>query len=175
MGVDPQDDDVMARRPRRPTDRVIDGRMWLGVVQIGVVMALTTLLTLDMLLPGGWIAGNQSLDTARTAAFTVLVLAQLFNAFNARSETASAFRGLFDNAWLWAAVALGVAMQVAVVQLPAMNLAFTTTPLTGGQWALCLAMASTVLWFSELRKFGLRRRRAAQVRAAGETGTGVPA
>ncbi|MCK7468828.1 MAG: hypothetical protein MZU91_12360 [Desulfosudis oleivorans] len=41
--------------------------MWLGVVQIGVVMALATLLTLDMLLPGGWIAGNQSLDTARTA------------------------------------------------------------------------------------------------------------
>jgi len=175
MGVDPQDDDVMARRPRRPTDRVIDGRMWLGVAQIGVVMALTTLLTLDMLLPGGWIAGKQSLDTARTAAFTVLVLAQLFNAFNARSETASAFRGLFDNAWLWAAVALGVALQVAVVHLPAMNMAFTTTPLTGGQWALCLAMASTVLWFSELRKLGLRRRRAARVRAAGAPGTGVPA
>jgi hypothetical protein len=92
--------------------------MWSGVIQIGLVMALATLLTLDMLLPGGIVVGDQDLDTARTAAFTVLVLAQLFNAFNARSEQASAFRGVFDNRWLWAAVVLGLALQVAVVELP---------------------------------------------------------
>ena len=157
MGIDPQSEDVMARQPRRPTDRVIDARMWFGVIYIGLAMAFATLLTLDLLLPGGWFEGTQSLDTARTAAFTVLVLAQLFNAFNARSETASAFRGLFDNRWLWAAVALGLLMQIAVVQWPLLNLAFSTTPLTLGQWALCVAMASSVLWFSELRKLWLRR------------------
>ena len=41
---------------------------------------------------GGLIEGDESIDTARTAAFTVLVLAQLFNALNARSESVSAFR-----------------------------------------------------------------------------------
>jgi magnesium-transporting ATPase (P-type) len=145
---------------------VIDARMWWGVLQIGVVMAVATLSTLDLLLPGGWIAGDQTLDTARTAAFTVLVLAQLFNAFNARSETASAFRGLFDNRWLWAAVALGAGLQVAVVELPLLNTAFSTTPLTIRQWALCLAMASSVLWFGELRKIWLRRADAVRVRVA---------
>ena len=157
MGVDPQNDDVMARRPRRPTDRVIDARMWFGVIQIGLAIALSTLLTFDMLLPGGWIAGDQSLTTARTAAFTVLVLAQMFNAFNARSETASALRGLFDNRWLWAAVALGVALQVAVVQWRVLNVAFGTAPLTFCQWGLCLAMGSVTLWTCELRKLWLRR------------------
>lgn len=157
MGIDPQSEDVMARQPRRPTDRVIDARMWFGVVQIGLVMACATLLTLDLLLPGGAVEGTQSLDTARSAAFTVLVLAQLFNAFNARSETASAFRGLFDNRWLWGAVALGLLMQIAVVQWPLLNVAFSTTPLTLDQWALCVAMGSSVLWFSELRKLWLRR------------------
>jgi magnesium-transporting ATPase (P-type) len=157
MGIDPQSEDVMARLPRRPTDRVIDARMWFGVVQVGMVMALATLLTLDLMLPGGGLEGDQSLDTARTAAFTVLVLAQLFNAFNARSETASAWRGLFDNRWLWAAVALGLLMQIAVVHLPLLNVAFSTAPLTPGQWALCVAMGSSVLWFSELRKLWLRR------------------
>ena len=157
MGIDPQSDDVMARQPRRPTDRVIDARMWFGVVQVGLVMALATLLTLDLLLPGGGFEGDQSLDTARTAAFTVLVLAQLFNAFNARSETASAWRGLLDNRWLWAAVALGLVMQIAVVHVPLLNVAFSTAPLTPGQWALCVAMGSSVLWFSELRKLWLRR------------------
>ena len=35
MGVDPQTDDVMARKPRRLTERVIDARMWAGVIEIG--------------------------------------------------------------------------------------------------------------------------------------------
>jgi Ca2+-transporting ATPase len=158
MGVDPHGADVMERRPRRPDERIIDARMWSGVLQIGLVMALATLFTLDLYLPGGMIEGGQSLETARTAAFTVLVFAQLFNTFNARSESVSAWRGLFDNQLLWAAVVLGAGLQLAVVEWQWLNLAFGTVPLTPGQWGLCVAMGSSVLWFSELRKFWLRRR-----------------
>jgi P-type Ca2+ transporter type 2C len=156
MGVDPITEDVMARRPRQPTERVIDGQLWAGVVEIGVVMALLTLFTLDLFLPGGLIAGTQPLEQARTACFTVLVLAQLFNCFNARSETASAFRGLFANRWLWAAVALSALLQVAVVEVGVLNLAFGTVPMPVVQWGLCVLIASGVLWCSELRK-ALRR------------------
>lgn len=152
MGVDPQTDDVMARPPRRLTDRVIDGRMWVGVISTGAVMAAVTLLTIDLNLPGGTIEGTGTLDSARTAGFTVLVLAQLFNALNARSETTSAFRHLLVNRWLWGALALSAVLQVAVVHVPLLNRAFGTVPLTGEQWLVCLAMASVVLWFSELRK-----------------------
>ncbi|WP_338415055.1 cation-translocating P-type ATPase [uncultured Sphaerotilus sp.] len=152
MGVDPITEDVMARRPRKPTERVIDGRLWAGVVEIGVVMALLTLFTLDLFLPGGLVEGTQPLAQARTACFTVLVLTQLFNCFNARSETASAFRGLFANHWLWGAVLLSGLLQVAVVEVGALNLAFGTVPMPAAQWGLCVAIASGVLWFSELRK-----------------------
>ncbi len=54
-------------------------------------------------------------------------------------------------------MALGLLMQIAVVHLPLLNVAFSTAPLTPGQWALCVAMGSSVLWFSELRKLWLRR------------------
>lgn len=157
MGIDPSTDDVMARPPRRPCDRVIDARMWSGVTLIGVVMALATLLTIDMHLPGGLIEGSGDLDTARTAGFTVLVLAQLFNCFNARSETASAFMHLFTNRWLWAAIATSTLLQVAVVHVAFLNVAFGTVPLSAGQWLQCTAMASTVLWFSELQKLVVRQ------------------
>ncbi len=153
MGVDPPTDDVMARPPRRPSERVIDAAMIRGVLLVGAAMAALTLLTIDLYLPGGLIAGTRELANARTAGFTVLVLAQLFNCFNARSETASAFRHLFANPWLWGAVALGVVLQVAVVHLPVLNLAFGTVPLDAGQWAVCVAMASGVLWMSEGRKW----------------------
>ncbi|WP_256597451.1 cation transporting ATPase C-terminal domain-containing protein [Pseudomonas sp. 31-12] len=93
MGIDPQNEDVMARRPRRPTDRIIDARMWHWVLQIGLVMALASLVTFELLLPGGLIPGSASVESARTGAFTVLDLAQLFNSLNARSESVSAFRG----------------------------------------------------------------------------------
>ncbi|MDB5718366.1 MAG: haloacid dehalogenase, partial [Sphingomonas bacterium] len=158
MGVDPETEDVMARPPRRSDERAIDGLMWRGVIAIGFVMALATLLTIDMQLPGGMIEGSHTLDRARTAGFTVLVLAQLFNCFSARSETMSAFRHLFANHWLWGAVALSVLLQVAVVHLRPLNIAFGTTPLSAEQWLLCVAMASMVLWFAELRKWVLRLR-----------------
>ncbi|HEX5511078.1 MAG TPA: cation-translocating P-type ATPase [Actinomycetales bacterium] len=156
MGVDPEVDDVMARPPRRLTDRVIDGRMWAGVLLIGLVMAVVTLVTIDMYLPGGLVPGEGTLEGARTAGFTVLVLAQLFNAFNARSETSSAFHRLFVNPWLWGAVALSLVLQVAVVHIPFLNIAFGTVPLTLEQWLVCVAMASVVLWASEVRKLVLR-------------------
>ena len=152
MGVDPATDDVMARKPRQMTERLIDGRMWSGVIQIGMVVAVVTLLTMDMFLPGGLVEGTHDLATARTAGFTVLVLAHLFNAFNARSETASAFAHLFSNPWLWGALAFSMLLQVAVVNLGFLNLAFGTVPLSLDQWLLCGAMASVVLWYSELRK-----------------------
>jgi len=156
MGFDPQNEDVMARSPRKPSDRIIDTRMWAGVIEVGLVMALASLLTLDWMLPGGLIPGDASLVQARTGCFTVLVLAQLFNALSARSESNSAFIALFANRWLWGAIILAVVLQIAVVHSSLLNKAFGTSALTLSQWGLCLAMASLVFWFIELRKLHLR-------------------
>lgn len=158
MGVDAETEDVMDRPPRGVGDRVIDAPMWAGVLSTGVVMAVVTLVAIDRYLPGGLLAGDRTLDEARTVGFTVLVLAQLFNAFNARSETVSAFRRLFTNRWLWGAVALSAALQAAVVHLPLLNRAFATVPMSGEQWAVAVLLASVVLWAAELRKLVLRRR-----------------
>ena len=142
----------MARAPRRLSERVIDARMWSGVIQIGLVVAVVTLLTIDIYLPGGLIEGTYDLATARTAGFTVLVFTSMFTCFTARSDTASAFAHLFTNRWLWGAIALSLLLQVAVVNLEFLNLAFGTVPLGFNQWLLCAAMASVVVWYSEMRK-----------------------
>lgn len=162
IGTDPANSDVMRRKPRALNARVIDLQMWMGVFEIGLLIAIVALLTMDMYLPGGLIAqvdapaGQGDMATARTAGFTVLVMAHLMQCFNARSETASAFTHFFTNRWIWAAVALSAALQVAVVNIGFLNIAFGTVPLTLGQWLTCMAMASVVLWYSELRKALLR-------------------
>jgi magnesium-transporting ATPase (P-type) len=156
LGVDPPREDVMARAPRRLSDRVIDTEMQLGIGFVGLVMAIVTLVALDLHLPGGLIGGSGNITEARTVAFTTLVLAQLYNCFNARSDRVSAFRQMFANPLLWAAIALSVVLQVAVVHVPLLNDAFDTSPLSLGQWAACAALASAVLWTDELRKLARR-------------------
>ncbi len=61
MGIDPEADDVMARPPRNANERAIDASMWYDVIVISLVMALATLLTIDLYLPGGLVEGSQSL------------------------------------------------------------------------------------------------------------------
>nr|WP_255622551.1 cation-translocating P-type ATPase [Tessaracoccus sp. OS52] len=152
MGVDPEDGDVMGRAPRRPDERILDRAMWGRILFIGLIMGAVTLLTIDMFLPGGLMEGSDSLEVARTAGFTTLVFAQLFNAFNARSDHTSAFSHLFNNRWLWAAIALAALLQVAVVHVPFMQSAFGTADLDAAHWAIAIAMASIVLWAEELVK-----------------------
>ncbi|WP_062206224.1 cation-translocating P-type ATPase [Demequina salsinemoris] len=151
-------DDLMERTPRRPQDPILTRRTWLFMGWTAAWMAAATLLTLDGFLPGGAIEGSADLDTARTAAFTVLVLANLTVAFSARSETVSVVRGLASNGWLWGAVTLSVLLQVAVVHVPMLNVAFSTAPLSAAQWAACVAATMAVPLATEALKAVLRAR-----------------
>ena len=152
LGVDPADPGIMNRPPRPPREGVTTVKMWVGIVFVGIVMAAGTLLVLDAALPDGLIEGSGTLRYAQTMAFTTLVLFQLFNVFNARSDEQSAFNGLFANRWLWAAVILSLLLQVAVVYVPFLQEAFSTVTLSAGDWLTCGAVASSVVWLRELSK-----------------------
>lgn len=156
LGVDPADAGTMDVPPRPRGEGVITRRMWAGIVFVGAIMAVGTLIVLDASLPGGFIEGAGSLGYAQTMAFTTLVLFQLFNAFNARSDETSALKGLFTNRWLWGAIGLSLLLQVAVVYVPFLQAAFSTESLSSGDWLFCAAIASSVLWLRELSKIVVR-------------------
>jgi Ca2+-transporting ATPase len=152
LGVDAAEPGLMRRPPRPAGEPVITRAMWRGIFFVGAVMAAGTIYVLDASLPGGYVEGTGNLRYAQTMAFTTLMLFQLFNVFNARSEDESAFRGPFRNRWLWAAVVLSIALQVVVLYTPFLQRAFSTQPLTLSDWLRCVAIASTVLWIRELEK-----------------------
>jgi Ca2+-transporting ATPase len=158
LGIDPPSEQVMQRSPRPAGEPVITRRMWIGIFFVAAVMAAGTLLVLDASLPGGLIEGQGSMRYGQTMAFTTLVLFQLCNVLNARSDERSAFYGLFSNLWLWAAVALALALQMAVVYVPVLQQAFSTVSLTLVDWLKCAGAASSVLWLRELSKVVLRMR-----------------
>ena len=171
LGVDPPVDDVMAQPPRPPDEPVIDPPMWSTIALVGVVTAVASLVALDLGLDDGMLGGSGDLDHGRTMAFTTVVLAQVVNAFNARSVTTSAAAGLLRNRLLVASVGFALLAQVAVVHLAVLNGAFSTVPLSPGDWLLCVALASAVLVASEAQKLVRRRRAAASLRSrAGAVG-----
>jgi Ca2+-transporting ATPase len=152
LGLDPADHGLMEQPPRPPGEGVLTRRMWQGIIFVGVIMAIGTLLVLDASLPGGFIAGSGDLRYAQTMAFTTLMLFQLFNVPNSRSDEQSAFVDLFTNRWLWAALGGSLALQLVVVYAPFLQRAFGTAALSGGDWAWCVAVASSVLWLREASK-----------------------
>jgi len=158
LGVDPPDAGLMRAPPRPPHEGVITPRMWRGIFFVGAVMAAGALFVLDWSLPGGLVEGSGTLRYGQTMAFTTLMLAQLFNVLNARSEEGSAFRALFRNRWLWAAIALSLALHAAVVYVPVLQAAFSTQALTAADWLRCATVASAVLWVRELDKLVRRGR-----------------
>ena len=163
LGVDPADEGLMLLPPRPAGEGVITPRMWRGIFFVGAVMAAGTLFVLDAALPGGLVEGTGDLRHAQTMAFTTLMLAQLFNTLNARSDERSAFAQLFANRRLWAGIALSLLLQVVVLYVPAMQRAFGTVGLGGADWLRCAAVASAVLWLREAGKLVTRRRAAPAV------------
>jgi len=159
LGLDPADEGVMDQPPRPIGEGVLTPRMWRGIFFIGVIMAVGTLFVLDASLPGGFVDGRGDLRHAQTMAFTTLMLFQIFNVVNARSDERSAFVRLFTNGWLWTAIVGSVALQVLVVYVPFLQRAFGTSALSAGDWAFSVGVASTVLWLRELSKAVARARR----------------
>ncbi len=161
LGVDPPERHLMELPPRPPEEHVITPEMWITVGLVGVVMSIATLLVLDASLPGGLIEGTAGIRHGRTMAFTTLVLCQLFNAFNSRSNQESAFVGSRRNHYLIGAVLLSLALHLIAIHHIFFQQAFQTTSLSIRDWVTCLLVSSSVLWVIEAYKFVIRHRQPA--------------
>jgi P-type Ca2+ transporter type 2C len=111
--MDPAEDEALQRQPRDPSRAMLGGREWLNVALLGTLVAAVT-LTAFMLA-----RANDTLEHARTVAFSTLVFAQLFNAFGARSFTRTFLQvGSFTNLRLVGAVAGTALLQLGLLALP---------------------------------------------------------
>jgi Ca2+-transporting ATPase len=168
LGIDPKDPDVMDRPPRRRGAGVLMPEDWWLLGGIGAVMMVGTLAVLDAYYPGGlftlFAAGSapNAADEAysRTMAFTTLMMFQLYNVYNCRSNWRSAFSGFFANRWLLGAVALSLLLHVLVVYVSVLQSAFHTVPLSMRDWLLAAGVAAGLLIVMELYKLFLRAARA---------------
>ncbi|WP_326636391.1 calcium-translocating P-type ATPase, PMCA-type [Streptosporangium sp. NBC_01755] len=157
LGVDPAGPDAMKHPPRPRDERILTTTRLLRILLAGAVMSGGTLAVL-ILAPGHAAAAGQ-VSVAGTMAFVTFVFFQIFNLINVRDDLRSAFhRSTFANPSTFVAIGVVLVLLVAMVEWPALHAFFTVTNLTAGQWLVCAAVGSAILWAGELVKFILRRR-----------------
>jgi Ca2+-transporting ATPase len=158
--MDPPDGDEMQQRPVARDDRLLDAAMLARVATMAIASAAATFAWFVWRLGEG-----VPIDLVRTEVFTLVAVSQWFNMLNCQSARASVFRlGVLRNPWLALGLLASVALQAAVLYVPAMNSLFHTVPLAPATLLPILAVASLVLWVEEARKVVARaatRRRAA--------------
>jgi Ca2+-transporting ATPase len=92
-----------------------------------------------------------------TMTFVCLVLIQLANAYNFRSDRLSAFTRPFANRWLNLATAWEAALLALVVYLPFLKEPFGMFALHPVDWAIVGGAALTILPVLEAAKWMARR------------------
>jgi Ca2+-transporting ATPase len=135
----------MQRPPRNPKENILNRAMIVWILCIGVIMMFGTLSLFKAYNP------SENLRYAQTVAFSVLMMFQMFNVLNCRSDHYSLFK-LRRNMKLIGAVLISVALQIFVVYAPFMNTIFKTVPLNAMDWLFVAGVAAVVFVFDELRK-----------------------
>ena len=146
--------DELQSPPRRPEEPVFNRLMIERVVLGGIWMAMLCFTCYAVLL-----AADVAVPDARNTVMLLMVLLQNVDAFNARSETRSAFRIPFShNPLLVFGVAGALLSHVAVMHIPLMQRVLAIGPVSGITWIMLAAAALSLLAVMELQKASWRWR-----------------
>lgn len=147
LSLDPPRPGIMSESPRIATDPMLTLRRTGKIFIFGTTMTIGTL----GLMKYGLQTGIE--EHALTLAFTVFVMFQFFNIFNARAENGTTFnKRFFHNRLLWVSVLGVVCLQAVAVHWPPAQAIFRTTSLTMLDWALVVGIAASILVLEEMRK-----------------------
>jgi len=145
--MDPTDPDAMRQPPRDPAEHLLGSPEWRT---IGLVAALEATVTLGVF---AWALRERNLVEARTLAFSVLVFAELFRSFAARSPTKIFWQvGALGNLKLVGVVAVSVLLQLAILQVPWTQGVFDTTSLPAQEYLLAFGLGLVPVTVIELVK-----------------------
>lgn len=165
LGVDPAEPGLMDKKPRDPKEKIMNKNFVSRFVFIGVVVGLVVMAAyIWSLYRYGWTWGEFLTDEdpihvkASTVAFALLIIIQMVQAFNARSDRHSVFQlGLFSNKWLLGAIVSSLVLTVIMVEVPFIQGYLHTTSLNPEDWGIIVGSSIIVLVVEEIRKLFVRK------------------
>jgi Ca2+-transporting ATPase len=136
LGMEPPDDDIMKKPPRKSNESIFAGHLLPKILLRGLGIGFFTLLTFHLVLQSG------SLAAARTAALATLGLSQLVFVFECKDSG----RGLFtarsgNNPKLIGAVLISFSIILCVMLSDLLSPVFRTAPLDLGQIVIVFGLS----------------------------------
>jgi magnesium-transporting ATPase (P-type) len=145
---------VLDQPPRRPSERIFDGRMIQQVLVSGTFIGVVGFLFFDWALAHGW-----SEDEARNALLLLIVCFENAHIFNCRSEWRSAFRCPFSaNPFLIIAVLCSQGVHIAAMWMPGLSGVLHVEPVSLATWFGVAGIAAALIAVMEIFKWALPRR-----------------
>ncbi|TFG30972.1 cation-translocating P-type ATPase [Candidatus Thorarchaeota archaeon] len=163
LGVDPPEEGVMDRSPRKPGAKMMDRGMATFIITAGFVafLASVSVFLVMITIYGGWIPGitgvyldmtdetlispitglywTNVLKHARTAVFASVVCFELLFVWNCRDEYHPIWRTTIRKSTvLMAAVALSAILTLLTIYFAPLQVIFETMPLNPTDWALII-------------------------------------
>lgn len=154
LGLDPVDKSIMERKPRDPKKGLFADGLWASICLEGGVIGGLALLAFSL---GFNILSSHNVDVARTMAFCVLSVSQLFHAFNMRSDKSVLNGRFFENKLLVFSLIIGIIMQILVVSVPVFAGVFKVCPLSFMGWLVVGILSIVPLIVVELQKAVTKR------------------
>lgn len=152
LAMEPKEKGLLMEGFERPKKYLVDSLMLKRMIYMALPMTLGVLILFS-------VYAQSDLSKALTLSLTTLAVFQWFNAWNCRSDKESIFTtNPFSNKFLLAATGIVVLLQALAVYTPFMHVILHTTPLSWGEWLLCIAIAFSIVVVEETRKFLYRRR-----------------
>ncbi|RBP64486.1 Ca2+-transporting ATPase [Alkalibaculum bacchi] len=148
LGMDPGDKDVMKEKPRDPKESFFANGAGFRAILGGTLIGLLTLGAFYFgLVEHGHYIGEvnmpeEAITYARTMAFVVLAVSQLFYSLTMRNSKKSIFQvGFMTNKLLIGAIIAGIFLQFIVISVPFLADAFGVQMLTLFDWGVVLVFS----------------------------------
>lgn len=147
--------DLMQRPPRDSRQPLLTTGFVMRTLFIGLLIAVTTLLVFEAVLAAG-----ASLEEARGAAVTMVVVAEMFYLFNVRRFVDSGlnWRNFTTNRLALITSGILMALQLLFLYTPQLNSLFKVAPIDLATWGMILGLGFAMFLLVELEKAILRTR-----------------
>lgn len=151
LGVEPVDEEVMNKPPRKRNDNVLTLQVIKRVLQSAVFVIIGTMFVYIREM------GDSITRRDTTMTFTCFVLFDMFNALSCRSNHKSVFELGLSNTMFNYAVGGSLLGQLCAIYVPFFQEIFQTEALSIGDLLYLVAISSTVWIADEIRKYLKRR------------------
>ena len=163
LGADEKESGIMDDKPRNPKESLFSKGGYFVTFGYGLLITITTVFAFLMIpvvehgatsinaIAQIFAENKDVLAQSQTAAFCVLSLSELFHMLGMTSLKKSFVHNFWSKNWLlWVSFIVGVALQVAVVNIPGLNNFFSCYPLDIAHWGIIIALSVAPLVVHEI-------------------------